>query len=51
MALLAEGEIQGVMSPEAFQLSEHPLIRSYVLETMGPIYSSAQEETALYESP
>jgi phospholipid/cholesterol/gamma-HCH transport system ATP-binding protein len=51
VALLAEGEIQGVMSPEAFQLSEHPLIRSYVLETMGPIYSSAQEETALYESP
>jgi phospholipid/cholesterol/gamma-HCH transport system ATP-binding protein len=51
VALLAEGEIQGVMSPEAFQLSEHPLIRRYVVETMGPIYSSEQEETALYESP
>jgi len=50
VALLAEGEIQGVMSPEAFQLSDHPLIRRYVEETMGPIYSSAKEEAALYES-
>ncbi len=50
VALLAEGEIQGVMSPEAFQLSDHPLIRRYVEETMGPIYSSAKEEAGLYES-
>lgn len=50
VALLAEGKIQGVMSPESFQLSEHPLIRRYVEETMGPIYSSAKEEAALYES-
>ncbi|MDY0269433.1 ABC transporter ATP-binding protein [Trichloromonas sp.] len=49
VALLAEGKIQGVMSPEAFQLSEQPLIRRYVEETMGPIYSSAKEESALYE--
>jgi phospholipid/cholesterol/gamma-HCH transport system ATP-binding protein len=49
VALLAEGEIQGIMSPEAFQLSDHPLIRRYVEETMGPIYSSAKEEAALYE--
>lgn len=49
VALLAEGQIQGLMSPEAFQLAEHPLIRRYVEETMGPIYSSAKEETALYE--
>lgn len=49
VALLAEGQIQGVMSPEAFQLSDHPLIRRYVVETMGPIYSSAKEEAALYE--
>ncbi len=49
VALLAEGRIQGVMSPEAFQLSEQPLIRRYVEETMGPIYSSAKEEAALYE--
>ncbi|MDX9708533.1 MAG: ATP-binding cassette domain-containing protein [Trichloromonas sp.] len=49
VALLAEGKVQGVMSPEAFQLSEHPLIRRYVEETMGPIYSSAKEEAALYE--
>ena len=50
VALLAEGKIQGVMSPESFQLSDHPLIRRYVEETMGPIYSSAKEEAALYES-
>ena len=50
VALLAEGKIQGVMSPESFQLSENPLIRRYVEETMGPIYSSAKEEAALYES-
>lgn len=49
VALLADGKIQGVMSPESFQLSEHPLIRRYVEETMGPIYSSAKEEAALYE--
>lgn len=49
VALLAEGRIQGVMPPEAFQLSEQPLIRRYVEETMGPIYSSAKEEAALYE--
>ncbi len=50
VALLADGEIQGVMSPEAFQLAENPLIRRYVEETMGPIYSSAKEEASLYES-
>lgn len=49
VALLADGKIQGVMSPESFQLSDHPLIRRYVEETMGPIYSSAKEEAALYE--
>ena len=50
VALLAEGKIQGQMSPEAFQLAENPLIRRYVDETMGPIYSSAKEETTLYET-
>lgn len=50
VALLAEGKIQGQMSPEAFQLAENPLIHRYVEETMGPIYSSAKEEITLYES-
>ena len=49
VALLAEGEIQGSMSPEEFQLSENPHIRSFVKETMGPIYDSSFEETRFYE--
>jgi phospholipid/cholesterol/gamma-HCH transport system ATP-binding protein len=49
VALLAEGVIQGCLSPEAFQLSEIPLIRQFVLETMGPIYASEQEEMSFYE--
>lgn len=50
VALLAEGKIQGCMSPEAFQLADNPLIRDYVETTMGPIYSSAKEEPGLYET-
>lgn len=50
VALMAQGRLQGCMSPEAFQLSENPLIRSFVLETMGPIYSSETEESLLYET-
>lgn len=50
VALMAGGELQGCMSPEAFQLSDNPLIRSFVLETMGPIYSSETEESLLYET-
>ena len=50
VALMAEGTLQGSMSPEAFQLSDNPLIRSFVLETMGPIYSSEAEEALLYET-
>ncbi len=49
VALMANGKLQGSMSPEAFQLSDNPLIRSFVLETMGPIYSSETEESHLYE--
>lgn len=48
VALLANGQIQGCMSPESFQLSSNPLIHSFVLETMGPIYTSEQEE-ALFD--
>lgn len=50
VTLLAQGKLQGCMSPEAFQLSDNPLIRSFVLETMGPIYSSETEESLLYET-
>ncbi len=50
VALLADGKIQGCMSPEAFQLADNPLIREYVETTMGPIYSSAKEEPGLYET-
>ena len=42
-ALLHEGIIQGFMSPEEFQLSDHPVIREYVETTMGPLYSSEME--------
>lgn len=50
VALLAEGVIQGCMSPEEFQLAENPLIREFVETTMGPIYSSDKEESILYET-
>ncbi len=50
VALLADGRIQGCLSPEAFQLSDNPLIREYVETSMGPIYSSAEEERGFYET-
>lgn len=50
VALLADGVIQGCMSPEEFQLSQNPVIRSYVEETMGPIYSSDVEEGRIHET-
>jgi len=50
VALLADCKIQGCMSPEEFQLSGNPHIRSFVETTMGPIYSSEMEETDLYET-
>lgn len=48
VALLAEGRIQDCLTPEQFQLSEQPLIRSFVEETMGPLYSSQLEEVGFY---
>ena len=48
VALLAEGRIQGCMSPEDFQLSEQPTIRAFVEETMGHLYSSDREEDGFY---
>lgn len=50
VALLAEGVIQGAMSPEAFQLADNPIIRDFVETTMGPIYQSEKEESILYET-
>ncbi len=50
VALLADGSIQGCMSPEEFQLSSNPRIRAYVEETMGPIYSSEGEELNFHET-
>ncbi len=47
VALLAEGVIQGQLTPEEFQRSENPLIRDFVETTMGLIYSSEREEAAL----
>ena len=47
VALLAEGVIQGQLTPEEFQRSGNPLIREFVETTMGPIYSSEKEEAAL----
>ncbi|MDF1553776.1 MAG: ATP-binding cassette domain-containing protein [Deferrisomatales bacterium] len=49
VALLAEGQIQACLSPEAFQLSRNPFIRSFVETTMGPIYASEVEETEFHE--
>lgn len=50
VALLAQGVIQGAMSPEAFQLADNPVIREFVETTMGPIYHSEKEESILYET-
>jgi phospholipid/cholesterol/gamma-HCH transport system ATP-binding protein len=47
VALLAQGVIQGQLTPEEFQRSENPLIREFVETTMGTIYSSEREEVAL----
>ena len=48
VALLADGRIQGCMTPEDFQLSEHPTIKGFVEETMGHLYSSDREENSFY---
>ena len=48
VALLADGIIQGCMSPEEFQLSAQPQIKAFVEETMGHLYSSEVEENGFY---
>jgi phospholipid/cholesterol/gamma-HCH transport system ATP-binding protein len=47
VALISDGIIEGCLPPEEFQLSDNPVIRSFVLETMGPIYSSEKEERSI----
>jgi len=49
VALIHEGQILGNIPPEQFQLSDNPVIRAFVEETMGPIYSSEREERFFYE--
>ena len=44
VALLAGGKVQASLSPERFQLSDNPEVRSFVQTTMGPIYTSQREE-------
>lgn len=48
VALLADGVIQECLTPEAFQLSTQPVVRSFVEETMGRLYWSEAEEDGLY---
>lgn len=48
VALLADGKIQGCMSPNEFQRAENPHIQAFVETTMGPIYLSEQEERAFH---
>jgi phospholipid/cholesterol/gamma-HCH transport system ATP-binding protein len=50
VAMVSQGRIQGCMSPEDFQLSDQPEIKNFVRETMGPIYSSEEEEMGFYET-
>ncbi|MBN2428617.1 MAG: ATP-binding cassette domain-containing protein [Deltaproteobacteria bacterium] len=50
VALVAKGQVQGCMSPEDFQLSDLSEIKTFVKETMGPIYSSEEEEMGFYET-
>ncbi len=50
VALLADGIVQGAMSPQAFQRSSVPAIQSFVADTMGPIYLSEFEESGIHET-
>jgi phospholipid/cholesterol/gamma-HCH transport system ATP-binding protein len=45
IALLKDGQIVSNVTPEEFQLSSHPAIKSFVETTMGPIYISEEEES------
>ncbi|MBN1140789.1 MAG: ATP-binding cassette domain-containing protein [Deltaproteobacteria bacterium] len=50
VALVAGGKVQECLTPEDFQLSQNPAIKAFVKETMGPIYSSEEEEMGFYET-
>lgn len=43
VALLHNGVVQGCLTPEEFQLSDNPVIKTFVETTMGPLYSSEME--------
>jgi len=49
VAMLDGGVIQACLTPEQFQLSENPVVRAFVEETMGVVYSSEKEERGFYE--
>ena len=49
IAILSDRTIISAVTPEEFQLSKHPAIRSFVETTMGHIYLSEEEETEYYE--
>lgn len=48
VALLADGQVQGCLSPEEFQMSDQPMIQAFVEETMGHLYLSEEEEANFY---
>ncbi len=48
VALIHEGTIVECLPPEEFQLAKNPRVRAFVEETMGPIYSSQEEERGFY---
>ncbi len=43
VALVADGKVQGCLSPEEFQLSENPYIKAFVRDTMGKIYFGEED--------
>jgi phospholipid/cholesterol/gamma-HCH transport system ATP-binding protein len=44
VALLHGGQVQGCLTPEAFQLSKNVEVKKFVETTMGPLYSSEMED-------
>ncbi len=44
VSLIHNGVIQDTLTPEEFQLSDNPVIKTYVEETMGKLYSSESME-------
>jgi phospholipid/cholesterol/gamma-HCH transport system ATP-binding protein len=44
VALLHGGQVQGCLTPEAFQLAKNVEVKKFVETTMGPLYSSEMED-------